>query len=196
MGEELDRATAAILLGGEGRRLGGVAKHGLRFADGTTVLDRLVALLQAEVGPVGLVARPTTPGVETLPPLPLVLDRHADRGPAAGIHAALAHAPPGWVFVAACDLPCLDAPTVRALAAARTEAADVVLFHTETYLQPLAAFWHTRALPALEARLTAGPGSLHGLVGALRATVLAADDPRPFTNVNRPEELAAAGLRI
>lgn len=183
--------SAAILVGGEGRRLGGVPKHRLAFPDGETVLARLVLLLSGEVGPVFLVSRRP---LET--PLPVVLDRLADRGAAAGVHAALSHARPGWVFVASCDLPLLDTATIRTLAAARDETAEVVLARAGGYLQPLAAFWHTRALPDVTAALEAGRCSLRGLVGALEARVLDLDDPRPFTNVNLPEDLAALGLTI
>ncbi len=183
-------ATAAILVGGEGRRLGGVAKHTLAFADGETVLARLVKLLTDEVGPVTLVSRHP---VDT--PLPVVLDAFSEKGAAAGLHAALVNAPPGWVFVAACDLPALDRETVRRLAAARAEQ-DVVVARTGPYLQTLAAFWHTRAAPAIAAGLSDGRPSLKALVGRLEATVLDFEDARPFANVNLPEDLATHGLTV
>jgi molybdopterin-guanine dinucleotide biosynthesis protein A len=182
--------TAAVLVGGEGRRLGGVPKHTLAFADGETVLARLVKLLTEEAGPVTLVSRHP---MDT--PLPVVLDAFAEKGAAAGLHAALSHAPPGWVFVAACDLPALDRETVRRLAAARA-TQDVVVARTGPYLQTLAAFWHTRTLPVVAAGLAAGRPSLKSLVGALDATVLEFDDARPFANVNLPEDLAAHGLTV
>jgi molybdopterin-guanine dinucleotide biosynthesis protein A len=183
-------STAAVLVGGEGRRLGGVAKHTLVYGNGETVLARLVKLLTDEVGPVTLVSRHP---MNT--PLPVVLDAFAEKGAAAGLHAALSHAPPGWVFVAACDLPALDAATIRRLAAARA-GQDVVLARTGPYLQTLAAFWHTRALDAVAAGLEAGRPSLKSLVAALDATVIECADEAPFANVNRPEDLDAHGLSV
>ena len=41
-----------------------------------------------------------------------------------------------------------------------------------------------------------GAQSLRSLVARFDARVLATADARPFTNVNRPEDLAALGLRI
>jgi len=184
------RGTAAVLVGGEGRRLGGVAKHTLAFADGETVLSRLVRLLVAEVGPVTLVSRHP---MNT--PLPVVLDAHTEKGAAAGLHAALVHAPPGWVFVAACDLPALDAATIRRLAAARADQ-DVVVARTGPYLQTLAGFWHTRTRDTIAAGLEHGRPSLRSLVGALDATVVDFDDDAPFANVNHPEDLVAHGLGL
>ena len=193
-------ASAAILIGGEGRRLGGVPKHRLAFADGETVLARLALLLGDEVGPVALVSRSP---VDL--PLPVLLDAYPGAGPAAGIHAALAHATTPWVFVVSCDLPRLDAETIRRLAAARGDA-QVVLPRAAGRLQPLSAFWHRRALPALaqalatprtdaQGRGKSGP-SLHGLVAALEAAIVDFDDATPVTNVNHPEEVAALGLRV
>jgi molybdopterin-guanine dinucleotide biosynthesis protein A len=183
-------STAAVLVGGEGRRLGGVAKHTLAFANGETVLARLVKLLADEVGSVTLVSRHP---MNT--PLPVVLDAHTDKGAVAGLHAALAHAPPGWVFVAACDLPALDAATIRRLAAARANQ-DVVVARTGPHLQTLAGFWHTRALDTVATGLARGRPSLKSLVGALDATVVDFEDDAPFANVNHPEDLVAHGLSV
>ena len=185
--------AAAILVGGAGRRLGGVEKHRLAWPGGGTVLERLIELLAREAGPVTLVSRA---GPQMLAAdVSTIHDAHPDRGPAAGVAAALSHAPSGWVFIAACDLPCLDAETIRALAAARGRQ-DVVRFRAGGYLQPLSAFWHTRCLPRVEAALLQCAPSLHGLVASLDATILETDDPRPFTNVNTPGDLAALGLEI
>lgn len=182
--------SAAILVGGEGRRLGGVAKHRLAFGDGETLLARLARLLADEVGGVTLISRRP---VDTA--LPVVLDTFSERGAAAGVHAALHHAPAGWVFVSACDLPCLDAATIRTLSAARS-TQDVVLARAGGQLQPLAAFWHTRALPKLVGALSEGALSLRALVGRLDATLVEFTEAAPFTNVNLPEDMAALGLTL
>ena len=107
-------STAALLVGGAARRLGGRPKALLRV-DGVPLLDRLTSLLEATVGPVTLIGDPQGPyaGRGT----PIYPDVLPGRGAPGGLHAALSYAPSGWVFVTAGDMPHLTAEIITTLIA-------------------------------------------------------------------------------
>jgi rhodanese-related sulfurtransferase len=97
------------------------------------------------------------------------------------------------IVVAACDVPLLDATTVRALvdAADADPAPGVVVAATDRPQWSLTCWRAPIARPALETGWARGVRSLHaaaGAVGALEVAV-ASDTLR---NVNRPEELSEA----
>lgn len=183
--------TGAIIAGGAARRMGGLPK-GLLELDGEPVVARLRRVLAACCDHTLLVGDPAGP--YAAPGLPVVPDVIPDRGAPGGVHAALSHAGEGWVFVAAVDLPWLDVPTIEALAATR-DGHDVAVYRADGYLQPLAAWWHVRALPALDRLLRAGNPGFAAVFTALDVAVVEAPDPRPLRNVNTPAEAAEAGLR-
>lgn len=183
--------SAALIAGGRGRRLGGVAK-GLIEVEGRTLGERLVDLLEPICGPVLLVAN--DPSVYAALNVPTVRDVIAGKGPPGGVHAALTRSPAGWVFVAAIDLPWLDRESVTALAEAR-EGHDVALWRADGWLQPLAGWWHTRCGATLDRLLRAGDPGFRSILAELDVRVLEAPDARPFTNLNTPEDLEWAGAR-
>jgi molybdopterin-guanine dinucleotide biosynthesis protein A len=173
--------SAAIVAGGRGRRLGGVAK-GLVEVDGEPILARLLRLLPGAF----LVADDGAPyarfGLRVVP------DVVPGKGAPGGVHAALVHAPPGWVFVAACDLPLLSAEVVDGLRPLLA-GQDAVLWRAGGRLQPLAGFWHTKAEPTLRRLLEAGNPGFAAIAAALDVTVVDAPSAAPFFNVNTLEDL-------
>ncbi len=173
--------NAAILAGGRARRLGGLAK-GLLEVGGEPILARLMRLLPGAF----VVADDAAPyarfGVR------VVGDVIPGKGAPGGVHAALVHAAPGWVFVAACDLPALDAGVIDGLRP-RLADQDAVLWRAGDYLQPLAGFWHTRAEPRIRRALEAGSPGFRTIAAALDVTVVDAPSAAPFFNVNTPEDL-------
>lgn len=167
VGEAFD---AVVLAGGEGRRLGGVSKAGLRIGT-RTYLDRaLEAVAAAErrvvVGPADL-ARPGVPTTLEDPPL---------GGPVAGIAAGLEHLGPDgapWVAVLACDVPRAAGllPRLAASLAADPAADGAVVVDGGGHRQALVGLYRRAPLAAAVASL-AGDGGTHGrsvrsLVGGL-----------------------------
>ena len=188
-------ASAAILAGGAGTRLGGVSKALLEIG-GRTILARQLDVLRPLFGEVFLVAPDPSPfdahGVR------VVRDRLAGKGAPGGVHAALEEAGAGWVFCLACDMPFVSAPPV-ALLAARREGAEAVVFLRAGFVEPLFGFYATSLLPAFRLALETGDPSLAKLLSAARTVRvaerdLAEIDPgcRSLSNVNTPEELARA----
>jgi len=181
--------TGAILAGGKAKRMSGRVK-GLLRKDGVTLAARLAHELETVCDRVFFVGDPFGPYADL--GWPVLPDVKRKKGAPGGVHAALSHAEPGWVFVTACDMPCLDAETVRNLARERG-GHDVVLYRAGGRMQPLAAWWSTRAKDSIAALLPENPG-FSRVLAELDVCVVATDDATPFVNVNDWEEAQALGL--
>ena len=175
---------AAVLAGGLGSRLGR-PKASAPLA-GRPLAAYPVAALQAAGLETVVVTRRDTP----VPDLgvPVIHDRAAARHPLAGIVAALTHAAGRPVLAVAADLPFLNAPLLQAIA--ETEA-PVVVPRSGGRLHPLCARYAPETLAALEAALAAEE-ALQRTIAALGPKILEVADARLLTNVNSPEDLAAA----
>lgn len=173
----------ALLAGGRARRMGGRAK-GLIEIDGAPIITRLAAIgaaLSAEVVLVGDHA-----GAYAPLGLPIIPDAIPDRGPPGGVHSALRDAP-GWTAVLALDLPFIDAAFLDALFSDGPE--DAILPFCGR-LQPLAGCWHPRAVPTMERLLADARPGFERICAALQVRRVPWPDPRPFTNLNTPDDVA------
>ncbi len=135
-------------------------------------------------------------GVET------VVDRVPGSGPLGGIHAAMLASRWPHIFVAACDMPGLDAEVIRFLLR-RIGRADAVVPCWEQDVEPLHAVYALRSLPVIEEALRAGRHALRDVLARLDVDYVGEDDlrqvggtARSFINVNTPEELAKVGGRF
>ncbi len=183
------KLSGAILAGGLAKRMEGRAK-GLLRKDGEPLAARIARVLDGACDEVFFVGDPFGPYANL--GWPVLPDVQRRKGAPGGVHAALTHADPGWVFVAACDLPNLDEATVLRLAEAR-RGHDVAIYRVDDRLQPVAAWWHTRTAPIIAALLGENPG-FTTLLDALDVVVVDTVDAAPFLNVNTVEEAEALGL--
>lgn len=192
----LEAATAAVIAGGGGTRLGGASKALLRV-EGRAILARQLAVLRPLFAEVLVVANDPAPfagfGVRVVP------DLLAGKGAPGGVHAALAAAAAPWVFCLACDMPFV-APEPIVLLASRREGFQAVLPRRAGFPEPLFAFYSRELLGPFSAALAAGDPSLAKLLSAVRTRfVEQADferaDPgsRSLENLNSPEDLARLG---
>jgi len=188
MGEPL---IAAVLAGGEGRRMGG--HKALRPFRGRPLIAHAVALARRWTPEVVVVVREPAQ-VAGAVDAPLVLDQLEIPGPLAGLAAALRYAQSCGgerLMVAPCDMPRLPPDLAERLAAALTEAHGVALPLLAGELQPVCGLWRPRALEQLPAYLAAGQSSLRGFAAAcgLATATFAAEEAALFANANTPEEL-------
>src|SRR5437660_270674 len=156
--------AGVIVAGGRAVRMGGRDKA-FAAVGGEPIAVRTIRLFH-ELFPQVLVAtnRPERfrgLGVET------VADRFPGSGPLAGLHAALLATRHPHVFVAACDMPGLDAGVIRFLLA-RIGAADAVVPRWEGDVEPLHAIYAAHCLQATEASLRAGRYALRDFLGTIR----------------------------
>jgi molybdopterin-guanine dinucleotide biosynthesis protein A len=194
--------AGVILAGGRGKRMGGVNKAFLEV-EGQPIIDRLLAVYAGLFQEILIAVRDPEPfaGLAARPPHPrLAPDRFAARSSLTGIHAGLAQARAGHVFVCACDTPFLEPGLVRMLLQGLTPRTDVRLpIKADGYYEPLCAVYSKRCLPFIEESLNRGDMKIISFFGqvqvetALEAELRAADpELRSFLNVNTPEDLAQA----
>jgi molybdopterin-guanine dinucleotide biosynthesis protein A len=130
---------------------------------------------------------------------PHVPDAREGQGPLAGIEAALAHAAAlglDGAFVLACDLPLVDAPTVRAVVDALGDTlAAAPAREGVPAMEPLCAAYRVESLPFVTGALDRGAREAHRVFAALRGATVALP-AHLFLNVNTPSDRdrAAAAL--
>lgn len=185
--------TAAILAGGQARRLGGRDKSAL-LVGGWRIIDRQIAVLREVTDRIAIVAndagRYGTTGV------PVWADLRPDTGPLGGIYTALVHATTAQILVMACDMPFLQAPFLRYLVECGREV-DAAVPRSPNGYEPLCASYGRQSAELIRARIDRGQLDLMGLLDKLRVRVIAPEEIAPFDpagtlffNINTPEDYA------
>jgi molybdenum cofactor guanylyltransferase len=191
--------AGVIVAGGRASRMGGRDKA-FAAVDGEPIAVRTVRLFHA-LFPQVLVATNRPERFRALH-VEVVGDRFPGCGPLAGIHAALAASRHPHAFVAACDMPGLEADVIRFLLA-RIARADAIVPRWDGDVEPLHAVYAARCVPAMDACLRAGRYALRDFLGTIAVDYVSEEElarvrgaARSLTNVNTPEELAAVGGRF
>jgi molybdopterin-guanine dinucleotide biosynthesis protein A len=186
--------SAAVLAGGASRRYG--RDKATAPYHGRPLAVRVLASLAAAEERFLVAPRPYPQlGAPTIP------DRIVGAGPLAGVHAALRHARYDWVAVAACDLPGLT-PALWQLLLTRAWGCDAVAFIDDNgRLEPLAALYHRRLLPAVDTALAAGERAPHRVLRSAHTRLLPARSARvvagvrALVNLNRPGDAGRPNRR-
>lgn len=123
-----------------------------------------------------------------------IIDRHEDLGPIAGIIAAQEEYPSVAWLVLACDLPFLDAHTLRHLLRERDPARDATAYLSshDGLPEPLCAIYEPGSRQALTAYLAQGRQCPRKFLSAANVHLIAAPGARALDNVNTPAEYEAA----
>lgn len=136
--------------------------------------------------------------------LPLFPDLIAERGALGGLYTALVSAKYPAVAVAACDMPFASPALFEAAARILIqEAADVVIAESAEGFEPLHAVYRREVcIPAIKSAIEADQWRLVAWFPQVKVRVLtpgevSEHDPGglAFSNVNTPEEFAAAEAR-
>jgi molybdenum cofactor guanylyltransferase len=189
------RAIAAVLAGGAGRRLGG-AKAATRLAGKPLISYPLAAALGAGLDTV-VIAKHSTP----LPPLPVPLIEEPDLPlhPLCGVLRALTYAakmdpPSGGILLLACDMPFLTAELLGWLAGLEGAAMPEI----DGLPQPLLGRCEPRHQPLLQESLEA-ESSLTAAMLSLGPRIVDEEELSQFGipeqlcfNVNDLDDLQAA----
>ena len=198
--------TAAILAGGQARRLGGLDKSALAVGTGVgtgvgiglgigavprSIREHQLTVLRGLTPHILIIGRDGIP------------DRVPGAGALGGLYTALVEAPTDQVVVVACDMPFLTAPFLARLAAVGAESGvDAVVPCDARGRHPLCASYRRQIAPRLKARIDAGALRVRDALSELTVREFGPDELAPFdadgrllTNVNTPEDYARAQTR-
>ncbi len=184
----------AILAGGRGRRLG-YPKSLLRIG-GERVIDRVVQMMKGIFDEVIIVVDDREQFIGPAG-VSVVEDLIPGQGPLAAIYTALKLSSRDKVFVAAGDMPFLQADLIRRLLTiARREDCDCVIPRNHGGFESLHAVYSTTGLPAFERALKGDDLSVWAAFSRLN-TVYVDTTPaerQSFFNINTPDDLKSAVL--
>jgi molybdopterin-guanine dinucleotide biosynthesis protein A len=191
--------TAAILAGGEARRLGGIDKSALVVGT-ASILDRQLSLLRG-LTPHILIVTSEAGRVRAVPAdIRIVVDRVPGAGALGGLYTAIVEAPTEQVLVIGCDMPFLTEPFVSYLVA-RGRGVDAAVPRDERGCHPLCASYARRTAAHFRARIDAGALRVGDALQGLAVRELGPDELAPFNrdgrlllNINTPDDYARARL--
>ncbi len=123
---------------------------------------------------------------------PVIEDLLEGCGPLAGIVTALAKAQGPWSLICACDMPLIGSAPLDSLfeTASRSAKQALVPLTPDGRLQPLCAVYAKSAHEPLDRALERGVRRITEALDALAWEPFRVTDGTPFTNVNRPSDLA------
>jgi molybdopterin-guanine dinucleotide biosynthesis protein A len=193
----VDSITGLILAGGQGARVGGADK-GLLELHGLPLAEHALGRLAPQVSSVMISANRNLDRYRAL--VPRVLSDAPDgaerfRGPLAGIHAGLVHAPTAWVVVVPCDAPQLPRTLVARLAdAVNSRGALAACARAAGRLQSVFCLLHASLVTSLAAYIDGGGRAVHPWLAEVGAVAVDFEDAAGFRNINTADALAG-GLR-
>jgi molybdopterin-guanine dinucleotide biosynthesis protein A len=123
-----------------------------------------------------------------------VVDAHENLGPIAGIVAAQAAHPDVAWLVLACDLPFLDAATLKHLVWARQEHRPATAYRSshDGLPEPLCAIYEPASREAIMGYVATGKNCPRKFLIRSEAHLIEEPNPRALDNVNTPEEYGSA----
>jgi molybdopterin-guanine dinucleotide biosynthesis protein A len=191
--------TAAILAGGDARRLGRIDKSAL-VVGAASILDRQLSVLRG-LTPHILIVTSDRGRVRTAPAgVRVVVDRVPDSGALGGLYTALEEAATDQVFVIGCDMPFVTTPFVSYVVD-RSRDVDVAVPRNDRGRHPLCASYARRTAAHLRACIEAGALRVGDALEGLDVREIGPNELAPFDrdgrlllNVNTPDDYARACL--
>jgi molybdopterin-guanine dinucleotide biosynthesis protein A len=190
-----DGLAAAILVGGQSRRMG-TNKALLRLEPGgPAVVEMVLQTLQQVADQVVLVGHDLA--AYSFLNLPWLHDDRPQAGPLAGIHAAMLGVRTDHVLVVACDMPFLNVDLLRFMVN-RPRTYDVLVPEIGQ-LQPLHAIYTQSCQPTIERYLATGRRRVTGWFAKANVQIIPQAEVERFDptlrscfNLNTPADLDRA----
>ena len=187
--------SAVVLVGGEARRANGQEKYFFTY-HGRTFIERLIESLNRVVDEIILVARDPQQckRFHEIPNIQCISDVRTGIGPIGGLHAGSLAAKGEFIFVSACDMPCINPAVIEYLFGRMEDYDAVIPCWNPDMLEPLhAVYKRTALLSYLECHDSL---SLRAMVKNLKSRYVPVDELKiidpdllSFTNINKPEDL-------
>ena len=183
--------AGVILAGGNGNRLGGIPKGTLRFLNGVSIVEHLIAEF-AHAGIEHTIIVANDPGPYRHYRAKILRDARAHHGPLGGIEAALDYLDEQHhaVICLPCDVPHVTAGEILALKAALCSVtAPVVYARTPCRTHTVCASLRAGLRDNISTALNQGRRCVFRLWQALGAQPLCFPDETAFLNVNTAADL-------
>lgn len=190
MSSEITKVSGAILAGGKSTRMN--LPKGMIQIDGKTLISSIASVLQAVVSDTMLIANDP---VYDQCQFPVFKDIIPDKGPASGIHSALANTINEKVVIVSCDVPFVSGELFQYLLDRSAKKEIVVPVHSGK-MEPLIGVYSKSIFKDLEKYLLKGEYKMHDLLKKLGAEFVQIPgdlfSEKLFTNINTPEDLRKA----
>jgi molybdopterin-guanine dinucleotide biosynthesis protein A len=190
--------TGIILAGGASRRMGR-NKAMLKLHD-APLIEKVYRTMAAIFSDIVIVTN--SPEEYAFIPCRKTPDIYPGAGSIAGLHAGMAASHTERIFVAACDMPFLNADLIRMLCSRDMEAEAVVPLNSEGFFEPLHAVYAVSALDTARDIIEKGDKSILILLNRIRTVLIPYEEicsipgaRDSFRNVNTPEEFKMAQER-
>lgn len=171
--------TAAILAGGKSSRMG--FDKQMLMEDGRRLLEKVIETLREEFSDIIVIT--AKPELYEGMGVRLFQDTYQDKGPLAGIHAALSHASSQYVYLLACDMPVVNLPFVRYMKERiRETRADICACKMNERMETFNTFYSRSLLPDVTHRLETGNNSLFRFIYGNETCVIEQEDAARFDN--------------
>ena len=192
--ESAEHFSVVILAGGFGRRLG--RDKATCLAAGRPLLHWTALAATAVTDDIVVVRRADQEFVTAMgAPWREITDHRPERGPLAGLEAAIDATRHDLLVAIACDMPMVRGAVIAAVAAAARNV-EIAMPLVDDHAQPLLAAYRRSVAPHVRALLDSGEGRLRALLPLVQHTLIGEDvlrmhDPEleSLTNVNRAEDL-------
>ena len=188
--------SAAVLAGGECRRMGRVNKA-LLEVDGVPILEGSIEKLRTLFSNIMIVGN----DVESYESFgaPVFPDRRPGQGALGGLYTALVEATTPGVFCVACDMPFLHPGVVSLLLERASEGWEIAIPRLDEGLEPLCAVYTASLTPKIERLMDRGERRIRHLLDGARVCYVEEDELRKidedlltFVNINTPMDLERA----
>lgn len=199
MSAAADAVSAAILAGGQSTRMG--RDKALIPIDGIPMIRRILTTLHRVCDQVVVISNRAA--AYDFLQVPVYPDLIPDRGPASGIHSALAHAQSDLVLVVPCDMPFLSEEMFRYILTC-PDPGDACVIEAGGIRNPLCGLYHRRILPVIQQEMLAGRHTPQYLLDRVKArTIVVSQElsfftPQLLMNINSETDLhgfRSAGIR-
>lgn len=182
--------TAAILAGGQARRMGGQDK-GLIELSGKAMIEYVIAALQPQVDKIIINAN-RNQDIYAKYGMPVIADNYAGfNGPLAGMASCMKAMDTEYMITTPCDSPFVpDDLVTRMYAALQDNQADISVADSGDRIQPVFSLLKCSLLDSLLVYLDSGERKIdRWFQQHVMTTVDFSDKPETFLNVNTPEDI-------
>ena len=186
------KISAAILAGGDARRLGKIAKGNIELGNGKTIIQQLIKEIgKAGISNVVIVANDLESyrncGVK------VILDIRAGIGPMGGIEAGLSYfaSRSDAVMLVPCDMPNITAKEMLVLKEAFIETKEPVVFAETTgfFWHPLCAVVHNDVRQMVSSAIDKGQRKIRDVWKEVKAASVPFGNETAFFNINSLDDM-------